>query len=103
MLFLPDSLLFLRGLLKFSSQYGIISLIQKKGDFNMHNEFVDTGKDKKQNNENHSISHILITLCLVVCMACLYFSVNTFFLVKNYIAVETGRVQIDKVTVIKEA
>ncbi len=67
----------------------------------MHNEFVDTGKDKKQNNENHSISHILITLCLLVCLACLYFSVNTFFLVKNYIDVETGRVQRANVRVIE--
>lgn len=67
----------------------------------MHNEFVDTGKDKKQNNENHSISHILITLCLLVCLACLYFSANTFFLVKNYIDVETGRVQRANVRVIE--
>ncbi|MDE7022102.1 MAG: hypothetical protein K2P23_14555 [Lachnospiraceae bacterium] len=68
----------------------------------MYNENTDTNKEKKQNNENHSISHILITLCLFICLACLYFSVNTFFLVKNYIDVETGKVQIDKVTVIKE-
>ncbi len=64
------------------------------------NNDTDTNKIKEQNNENHSISHILVTLCLFVCLACLYFSVNTFFLLKNYIDVETGRVQIDRVTVI---
>lgn len=64
------------------------------------NNNTDTNKTKKQNNENHSISHILITLCLLVCLACLYFSVNTFFLLKNYIDVETGRKNIANVRII---
>lgn len=64
------------------------------------NNNTDTNKTKEQNNENHSISHILVTLCLLVCLACLYFSVNTFFLLKNYIDVETGRKNITNVRVI---
>lgn len=65
------------------------------------NNNTDTNKAKEQNNENHSISHILVTLCLLVCLACLYFSVNTFFLLKNYIDVETGRKNIANVRVIE--
>lgn len=67
----------------------------------MMNSDNDTNKIKEQNNENHSISHILVTLCLFICLACLYFSVNTFFLLKNYIDVETGRKNIANVRVIE--
>lgn len=65
------------------------------------NNNTDTNKDKKRNNEEHSISHMLITLCLLICLACLFFSVNTFFLLKNHIDVETGRKNIANVRVIE--
>lgn len=45
------------------------------------------------NKDNHSISHILITIVIIISLISLYFSINTFYTVKNYIDVETGKVQ----------
>lgn len=49
--------------------------------------------EEEFNKDNHSISHLLITLVLIISLISLYFSINTFYTVKNYIDIETGKVQ----------
>lgn len=49
--------------------------------------------EEEFNKDNHSISHLLIALVLIISLISLYFSINTFYTVKNYIDIETGKVQ----------
>lgn len=52
------------------------------------------GNDNKSNSnkDNHATTQILVFLCMLICLVSLWFSVNTFYMVKNYIDVESGRV-----------
>lgn len=56
-------------------------------------------KDTGSNKENHSITQILVFLCLLICIVSLWFSVNTYYMIKNYIDVESGRVNRTQVSV----
>lgn len=44
------------------------------------------------NNDNHSISHILLTLCLILSLISLWFTVNTYATLNNYIDVQSGKI-----------
>lgn len=49
-------------------------------------------KDSNSNKDNHSTTQILVFLCLIICLISLWFSFNTYYMVKNYIDIESGRV-----------
>lgn len=50
------------------------------------------GKDNNRNNDNHSTTQMLVFLCLIICLVSLWFSFNTYYMVKNYIDIESGRI-----------
>lgn len=51
------------------------------------------GNDNKNSNkDNHATTQILVFLCMVICLISLWFSFNTYYMVKNYIDIESGRV-----------
>lgn len=54
------------------------------------------------NNDNHSITHILLTICLLLCLVSLWFTVNTYFVLNDYIDVQSGRVNRTEVYVIED-
>lgn len=53
------------------------------------------------NKDNHATTQILVFLCMLICLGILWFSVNTFYMVKNYIDIESGRVNRAEVTVLE--
>ena len=55
---------------------------------------MDKEKNKKYdlNNDNHSITHILLTICFLLCLANLWFSINTYFAFSDYMDVQSGKV-----------
>lgn len=59
-------------------------------------------ENKNNNNEdNHATTQILLFLCIIICLISLWFSANTFYLVKNYINIESGKVNRAEVTVLE--
>lgn len=66
------------------------------------NNDINKNKDNEKNQEEHSISQILITLCLIAGLVTMCFSINTYFLLKQHIDVETGKVNIDRVIYMDE-
>lgn len=44
------------------------------------------------NNDNHSISHILVFICLLLILANIWFTANIYVMVKDQIDVQNGRI-----------
>lgn len=61
----------------------------------------DNNKNTNLNNDNHSITHIILTLCLIICLITLWFSVNTYFRLNDYIDIQSGKVNRAEVIVIE--
>ena len=63
------------------------------------------GKDnynaEKLNKDNHSVTHILLTICFLLILVDLWFSINTYFMIQNQIDVQSGRVNRSKVYIIE--
>lgn len=59
------------------------------------------GNDNNGNKDNHSITQMLIFLCLIICLVSLWFSFNTYYMVKNFIEIENGRINRSEVTSIE--
>lgn len=54
------------------------------------------------NNDNHSITHILLTICFLLTLVSLWFSINTYFMIKDQIDIQSGKVNRDEVIVIED-
>ncbi len=59
------------------------------------------GNDNNSNKDNHSITQMLIFLCLIICLVSLWFSFNTYYMVKNFIEIENDRINRSEVTSIE--
>lgn len=62
----------------------------------------DNNDNNKLNNENHSITHIVLTLLLIINLVTLWFSLNTYFGLNDYIDIQSGRVNRTEVIVIED-
>lgn len=61
----------------------------------------DNYNEEKLNKDNHSVTHILLTICFLLILVDLWFSINTYFMIKNQIDVQSGRVNRKTVFVIE--
>ena len=62
------------------------------------------GNDNKSNSnkDNHATTQILVFLCMLICLVSLWFSINTYYMIKNSVNVENDRVNRTQVTIIDE-
>lgn len=61
----------------------------------------DNYNEEKLNKDNHSVTHILLTICFLLILVDLWFSINTYFMIQNQIDVQSGRVNRSKVYIIE--
>ena len=61
----------------------------------------DNYNEEKLNKDNHSVTHILLTICFLISLVTLWFSINTYFMIQNQIDVQSGRVNRSAVFVIE--
>lgn len=57
--------------------------------------------DNNSNRDNHATTQILIFCCLLICLVSLWFSFNTYYMMKNYIDIESGKVTRSEVMIIE--
>lgn len=54
------------------------------------------------NNDNHSVTHIMLTICFLISLVTLWFSINTYFMIQNEIDIKNGKVNKTEVIVIQD-
>ena len=62
----------------------------------------DNNKNYKLNNDNHSITHILLTICFLISLVSLWFNINTYFMIQDEIDIQSGKVNRTEVIVIDD-
>ena len=65
---------------------------------------MDNEKNKgyNLNNDNHSITHILLTICFLISLVSLWFNINTYFMIQDQIDIQSGKVNRTEVIVIDD-
>lgn len=62
----------------------------------------DNNKKYNLNNDNHSITHILLTICFLISLVSLWFNINTYFMIQDQIDIQSGKINRTEVIVIDD-
>lgn len=62
----------------------------------------DNNKNTNLNNDNHSITHILLFICFLINLVTLWFSINTYYMLQDEIDIRDGKVNRTEIVVIED-